>query len=1072
MNAIEKQFAVSARSVKSTFLSVTLSLATALGAVLTSVTVMAAPETVPLAGEWRLAMGAPKPGVTQQALPTLAFTDTIRLPGTTETNRRGPENPDRWTGGLTRLYRFNGPAWYEREVVIPPAWRGKRVTLILERTKYTQVWLDGRPCGESPILCTAQEYALGQVEPGTHRLTILVDNTRKPVKSEMHQMSDNTQGNWNGIIGRMELRATDAVWIEDVQAHPNLSAGTVEVRLQFGNTTSAAAELDIDCSLRYRGTTNTPALAAGTHRCRIAAGTNQPGTVSLTLPRDIVRWDEFSPQLAVATVRMRSAGGLSDEREVVFGFREFANAGGHFAVNGRATFLRGKHDACVFPLTGHPPMDAEGWLKYFRVCRDYGINHIRFHTWTPPEAAFEAADQLGLYLQPELPYWGSYSDATSRALLPEAERILRAYGNHPSFVMFALGNECSGSREVMAAMIKQLRQRDNRRLYAQGSNNFFQDPTLAEGDDYWTTVRTRTAKGGPVHNVRGSFATVDGGNGHIQIGPPNTRHDYSAGIAGLPVPVIGHEIAQFTVCPNFREIPKYTAVFRARNLEHWRDRLTAAGMLDQADDFFHASARLAMLCYREDIEAALRTPGFGGFQLLDLQDFPGQGTALVGMLDAFMDSKGAITPAEWREFCDAVVLLARFEKYTWTADETFTADLQVAHYGQKDLPAAPLSWRLLDSSGNAVKSGEVSSPELRQGGVRSAGKLTVPLAGVRGPARLTLELRRGELVTHHPLWVYPARAAQPTPAGVTLAHSFNEDTRRILATGGRVLLLPELGRLSRKVGGGFATDFWCWPMFHNTPGTMGLLCDPRHPALAQFPTDTHSHWQWFHLVTNSNPMILDALPRDFRPIVQVIDNLERVHRLGLIFEAQVGDGRLLVCAAELTKLQNRPEARQLLASLLNYAASDRFAPTNRLTLDDLRDLFAHSVSQGCRASASSSQSAIYGPDKAVDGAEGTRWCASTNTVGQWWQVDLGQPQNLTGAELVWEHDRSGYCYVLEGSADGTVWIPLSDQQQNSFKGRHRLEFTAKGTRHVRVRVTGLPSNLWASLREVRLFGTE
>ena len=167
-------------------------------------------------------------------------------------------------------------------------------------------------------------------------------------------------------------------------------------------------------------------------------------------------------------------------------------------------------------------------------------------------------------------------------------------------------------------------------------------------------------------SVRGSFATVDAPLGHVQIGPANTMTDYRRSIAGVRVPVIGHEVGQYTVFPDFREIAKYTGVLRARNLEIFREKLRAKGMLDQAEQFRQASGALAVLCYREDIEAALRTPGFGGFQLLDLQDFPGQGTALVGILDAFMDSKGLIEPKAWREFCSEVVPLVRMKKYAWT----------------------------------------------------------------------------------------------------------------------------------------------------------------------------------------------------------------------------------------------------------------------------------------------------------------------------------------------------------------------------------------------------------------------
>jgi hypothetical protein len=941
-----------------------------------------AAAVLPLTGTWRFAMDGPSPGTKQQALPELRFADTINLPGTTETNRKGTENSDRWAGGLTRRYRFNGPAWYEREVTIPETWRNQRAMLFLERTKYTQVWLDGRPCGDSMILCTPQEYALGRLAPGPHRLTIVVDNTRKPLNVEAHQWSDNTQGNWNGIIGRIELLARPAVSLDDVQVYPDVAKKSATIEVRVFNASGRAGQGKLTGSIKGPGVSLNlpPADVAWDNEAGVA-------TIQAAMGRDAQLWDEFHPNLYRLVIHL-SGPEASDERTVTFGLREITRPKTQFAVNGRTTFLRGKHDGCVFPLTGHPPMDAAGWRRYFAVCQEYGINHVRFHTWTPPNAAFDAADELGLYLQPELPYWGGYEAAQRDCLMPEAERILKVYGNHPSFVMMALGNECGGSRAVMGDMVRQLRQRDRRHLYAQGSNNYFWDPQLAEGDDYWTTVRTRTAKGGVMHNVRGSFATVDGGNGHAQVGPPGTGHDYSAGIAGLPVPVIGHEIAQFTVYPNFREIEKYTGVFRARNLEHWRDKLATAGMLDQADVFFRASGKLAALCYRADIEAALRTPGFGGFQLLDLQDFPGQGTALVGMLDAFMDSKGLVTAQQWRQFCGPMVLLARFPKYTWTADETFSAKIELAHYGEKDLADACVAWTIQDSQGRKAGAGKLRVGRLDQGGLRQIGVIAAPLASLREPARLdlTLALEGHPVATRYPLWVYPPRklAKIAIASGVHLVRRLGSAEMDLLAQGRSVVFLPEAKlAIRRSVGGGFATDFWCWPMFKNKPGTMGILCDPNHPALARFPTEFHSDWQWFHILTNSRPVILDGLPKKIRPIVQVVDNLDRVHKLGLIFEAKVGKGRLLVCASDLTSLTD-PAASHLLGSLYDYAGSVRFNPQVELTPDVVRELLAAPEPVKGKAAASSSQSATCGPDKAIDGDESARWRAANNSVDQWW----------------------------------------------------------------------------------------
>jgi len=1019
-------------------------------------------EVLDLAGTWAFAFGqkgAERPG---------AFTDTIALPGTTETNRKGPENPEQRLLGLTRLYRFEGPAWYQREVTIPATWAGKRVTLLLERSKFAQVWLDDRLCGESPILCTPQEYDLGAVAPGRHRLTVLVDNSRRPVKCEMHQMSDNTQGNWNGIIGRLELRATDAVWIEDLQIYPDVAGDSARVVARVGNVSTQLANGTLTMQLFEAGACTT-ALSRAALMLFAAAPGGATLETQFKLP-NAPQWDEFTPHLLRLTADLQM-GPAGDAREVLFGFHNFKTLGTQFNVNGRTTFLRGKHDGCVFPLTGHPPMEVEGWLKYLRICQDYGINHIRFHTWTPPDAAFAAADQLGMYLQPELPFWGKYDEAAVAALRPEAERILRAYGNHPSFAMLSLGNECGGSRAVLSNLVAELRHRDPRRLYAQGSNNFLGDPQLAGGDDYWTTFRTRQGAAG---NVRGSFATVDGGNGIAQIGLPGTLGDYTGAIAGLPVPVIGHEVGQFEAFPNFDEIQNYTGVFRARNFEKFRADLAAAGMAGQAHDFFRASARLAALGYREEIEAALRTPGFGGFQLLDLQDFPGQGTALVGILDAFMHSKGAISPDDWRQFCAPVVLLARFPRYTWTAGETFSAAVQVAHYGAQDFADATLAWELLNSHGRSLAGGRIAAGWIKQGGLRPLGEISAPLAGVKAPDQLTLVLRLGgtKIGNRYPLWVYPPSAPAQPPAGVTLARGCDAAARAALARGGRVVLVPTDDWLENSVEGGFMTDFWCWPMFHNRPGTMGLLCNEQHPALAGFPTAMHSDWQWFHIASAARPLILDALPKDFRPIVQVVDNFARLHRLGLVFETKVGPGRLLVCACDLLKLDKQPEARQLLNCLLTYAAYDRFQPAQEISAQALRDLFPHTIPLGTHATASSSESAERGPAQALDGDRQTRWCASSITLPQWWRVDLTTPRRITGLEIRWEQERSGYGYIVEGSTDGVTWFQLSDQRKNNVRGLHRLTFPAVTVRHLRLVISHLPQGRWASICEIKAIGTD
>jgi hypothetical protein len=501
----------------------------------------------------------------------------------------------------------------------------------------------------------------------------------------------------------------------------------------------------------------------------------------------------------------------------------------------------------------------------------------------------------------------------------------------------------------MYQMVAYFKEIDPRRLYAQGSNNMHWAPSFAEGDDFWVTGKT-----GATLPVRGSFFSGDYPNGHIEHRPPSTLVDYSASIAGVPAPVIGHEVGQYQVTPDFREIPKYTGVLKARNLEIFRDRLKEADMLDLAHDFMRASGALSAICYREDIETALRTPGFAGFQLLDLQDFPGQGTALVGMLNVFMESKGIIEPEAWRRFCCETVPLLGMEKYTWTTDETFAAEITIAHYGAADRNGARVTWTITGAGGPPVASGALGPMTITRGEVVPAGRIRVPLDRVKAPRKLTVTVTVAGTAFRngYDIWVYPPKVDTSTPENVVVTDRLDAAAHNHLRSGGTVLLFPRHDELEHCVKGAFQTDFWCYPMFARgarrrgiepAPGTQGFLCDPAHPALARFPTEFHSNWQWWRLVKNARPIILDETPAAYRPIIHVIDNFARNHKLGLLFETRVGPGKLLVCASDLPNLQGHPEARQLMHSLVRYVDSPAFAPAVELDAGLLKKLLPGDV---------------------------------------------------------------------------------------------------------------------------------
>lgn len=926
--------------------------------------------TIDLSGTWQFQLDPEDVGI-EKAWFDKTLSEEVRLPGTTDENKKGLRNKEAHIDRLSRIWEWKGAAWYQREVEIPESWADKRITLFLERTKNCQVWVNGSYVGWDDTLSAPHIHDLSEVlRPGKNSITLLIDNSKLPPVGPSHQVDERTQTNWNGVVGILELRATDPVWIEEAQVYPDVAKRQAKVRLRIGNTTGEVArgELKVDC---YGWNVEQP---ADFEPMRVSVEAPEGETVLEFIYKpetELPLWDEFNPAMLKLLLQLETKTGESrfrDRHSLSFGLRDFAANRNELKVNGTVVFLRGRLDCANYPLTGYAPMDKDEWRRIYGILEEWGLNHVRFHSWCPPRAAFEAADEMGFYLQAELPNKRSGFNApeneeaayynidrldveTSDTKVNlydygkrEGELILQHFGNHPSFVMFTLGNEL-GRNQGMFDLVAHFKDLDPRRLYAQGSNNMHWNPSLAEGDDFWVTGKV----GDDILPVRGSFYMHDYRFGSIETFPPGTLDDFSDSIRSVPVPVIGHETGQYQVSPDYRDISQFTGVLEARNYEIFRERIEEAGMLDQAHDFVRASGALAAICYREDIELALRTPGLGGFQLLDIMDFPGQSTALVGLLNVFMESKGVVESDKWRQFCAEVVPLLRIKQHSWTSDELLIGQVQVAHYGPEDFSDATIALSLNDSNGETVASHRFEGLDLDKGGLNEVDFFAWPLAGIETPQRLDLNIRIEGTEYHnsYPIWVYPPSVDTEPGGGVIISRRLTSPkTQAHLNQGGKVLLLPQLDQLPRSVGGGFQTEFWS-PMFAKSarkrgleepPGTLGHICDPGHPALAAFPTEFHSNWQWWYLVKHSRPIILDQTPQDYRPIVQPIDNFDRNHKLGLLFETKVGKGSVLVCAIDLPAIQDQPEGRQMLHSLLNYAGSEAFRPEVRLSREVLEKL--------------------------------------------------------------------------------------------------------------------------------------
>lgn len=1013
-------------------------------------------QKLSLAGTWQFRLDTEKIGM-KEHYENLAYSDTITLPNTVSMAKKGIQDTARETGYLTDPYHMEGYAWFRKEVTLPfqdpSEQKGLHYQLKMERTRISYVWVDGTYVDTFDSFMAPHIYDLTPyIHSLSFTLTIMISNTDYKTPGG-HMTSPDTQTNWNGILGDFALSWDKGIRIEHPAAVSDTANHALSLTLPVINMTEqettavlsvSANRLSLreDCMIQLRKDKSYLSEQAAQptsedtllHRLCTIKDELPAQTQSISIPvggctlqftYDLTGhealWSEYHPDVYAVTVKLLNSDSnytisadsvpkssddtdscstpLYDNSMVIFsktfftGQRSFTTENGSFIINGYKTFLRGKHDGMIFPYSGFAPMNVEAWLMVMKTSKDYGINHYRFHTCCPPEAAFLAADLLGIYMQPELPFWGNFYGPEDEEYPKEAQEFLREEGfrmllefsSHPSYCMMSMGNELWGNPSAINNLMGDYKAYRPHILYTQGSNNFQWTPNIQPNDDFFSGVRFTIDR-----QIRGSYAMCDQPLGHVQVDRPETRFNYEEAIhpsyqskasamsedgtieiqygTGVKrvkltevqeelnptIPVISHEVGQYCTYPDYREIPKYTGVLKARNFEVFKERLDEKHLGSLADDYFKNSGALAAACYKDEIETAMRTPSLAGYQLLDIQDFTGQGTALVGILNAFMENKGIINAYDWREFCSDAVVQAEFDSYIIKSDQDFSFTVSLAYYREEALTDAELSITLKsDMSGACVTVINEPCPAINEAGRHILGTYTIQLPEdvKKAPDKwvLTLTLNNTDIHNHYTLWSYPtaekalhnpstdnetcslknsANSSQIISETSAIAYSM-EEAKKLAKNHKKVLLFLSEEDNPDSIQGTYCTDFWCYPMFRSISesigkemptGTLGLLIQKDHPALAGFPCETYTTPQWYSIVNASRSTILDDT--EIRPIVQTIDNFERNHRLGLLYELPVSesDAFILVCTSNLPKLieQGVIEAGQLYSSLVNY----------------------------------------------------------------------------------------------------------------------------------------------------------
>lgn len=907
---------------------------------------------IDLSGEWDFSFNTP------------IYNDKMTLPSTTAMARKGELSSRRDTGYLTELYPFSGTIYYRKKLTLPKELLRKKAIIHLERTRCTTLIINGKTVGSCNSLIVAHEYDITEYLAENMTIEISVSNDNYPIPGG-HLTSPDTQTNWIGILGVMELRFYNEIRIINPTVTSNLEARSISIAIDIDNSSSLEGpctytlngvhseieNLYSNCQKNYSILNNNiqinkRSLESYAITKELSKGRNSQ-VLTFNLPDWIPAWSEHSAYSLELTLTVELSG-IQDTISFNGSVKDF-KAGEHdFIINGIPTKLRGKHDGLIFPLTGAAPTDVNSWLCAMGTAVRYGINHYRFHTCCPPKAAFVAADLLGIYMEPELPFWGTiaaegeegYVESEQKYLIKEGLKMLDSFGNHPSFCMMSMGNELWGSRERINEIIGIFKKHDARPLYTEGSNNFQFVPEVLSNEDFFVGARLA----GPIdgHNdrlIRGSFATCDAPLGVIQTKEPSTSYNFDKAIMGessassvageiaiqyntgvkivktdaaqngvkATVPIVSHEIGQYFIYPDYSMLDKYTGVLQPYNIKAFEDTLKASGRGAYAAQYAKASGSFSIACYREELEMMHRSRYMAGYQVLDIQDFTGQGTALVGVLDAFMESKGLISEKEWRNFCADTVILAEFDSYNISDGSDFVAQITLSNFNPLlKLTDCVVTWKL-SVADNVISSGEISIGSDYYG-TKHIGSIKASLKDACGTslsarATLSISIDKVDISNSYNLWIYK---------------EFSDKVIDDLIIKSRINFVnPE-----NNIKGFYCTDFWNYIMFKNISesvgrevavGTLGLLIDNSNPLLSGFECELYSTPQWYKLITNCNCAILDEeySKGNCELIVQMIDNPWRNHALGIIYRL---DGQLY-CTIPLEVLRSCPEGRVLLASL-------------------------------------------------------------------------------------------------------------------------------------------------------------
>lgn len=905
-----------------------------------------------IAGEWQFRLDPENRGIQEKWFDRI-FSDHIRLPGALQSQGYGNDVTSQ-TKWVTNEYKrglwyshpmyasfrekknlrypnnfqpqkhYVGVAWYKKVIDIgKKALEGEEIILFLERVHWeSTLWVNGKKVGKQNSLTSPHIYDISDYIKGGNKLSIVLRVDNRPVVDmgvNAHSWGDQTMTAWNGIVGEMSVKVKEPVHVSDFQIYTNLKDKTARVEYEIKNNLKKNKSIVLSGNIKSFNSHKKHSITFADKCVELVPGVNKL-SFSISLTDSVLLWDEYHPNLYRIETTLNEKGECLSHYTNTFGVREIGTHSNRFVLNGKEIYLRGNVLCGSFPMTGYASMDYDAWKRIMTIHKHYGLNHIRFHSWTPPEAAFKAADEVGIYLFPETNAWASIkSDEQATFLLQEGKNNLKYYGNHPSFLMMGMGNELSAKKEITANFLAELK-RDGRRVYTGLANSV---NSIIPGYDFIVTREIRSTIGWPPAPERSFFYR----------NKPSTDFLFGNPVK-YAVPLITHEAGQHCSYPALDQMQKFTGSQFAGYIDIARKQLEERGMLHLWPNFVKASGKLQSMMYKHELEAYLRMPRHTGYEILQLEDFPGQGSALVGILDYFYDNKGYVTPYEFRRSCAPMALMLKLPKFTWEEGETLTAEACFSNWGEANLDNASICYTIKDLDGTPLFVKEFNPQSIVRGDAVSLGSLSLDLSGMSKATKLIISayMQGTDLSNEWEVWVYP-HSNDADKDKLTIVRDVNEMVVKRIMEGENLVIQLDKNQIRGNMPPVFFPVYWTQFDNMGISQTMGILCNPEHKIFSLFPTEYHTNWQWYDLLRDAHPLVFDEFGMDkcwnkgFIPTIQVIDGWKTNRKLGVLAEARMGKGKVVITSMNLEdSLEHRPSARQFRSSLAEYMNSPYFTP--------------------------------------------------------------------------------------------------------------------------------------------------